>query len=495
MKEQPYFASLELKENPIQQKPRNPDAAAKSQTEQILDLSAVNRPENKGWDSRIEYFCGFNRPSKHAKAIEYDAAMKVLLLDCGSGKGVKVGMVFSAFQGGNKKLGRCVIESVTDSQSKAKLLESPVAFKFRDDRVTFDIPYQSTLPRLVLHFDEEVWSAPDTLRSLLNSLQEIVGDRILIQVADQPRNSCGAALPMDSEISPKADFATILEIDQFLKNHIYVKFLTLQLSYAFYRDVQPTADSLSIGSHQLEPQHSLSAKAVKVQLERLAKLRTKADETENASIANANEVRLAITSTPPKDRSAIDKLKSELRSAVDEAFKSRHDLQVMEVTYLTMKAQAMNRVLLERTKSHAEIVDRRVDNLLNPNYRWDTIAKPNALIPLPVSSDRTKSGTNSSALASVSGVVTFRGKPFLGTLWFTSDAVLPVSSLIDDNGKFHIDGLIAGKHKITIIPKTEALEKALFGKLKTHEQPPIEMEFKPGENEFNIELTQHAATR
>ncbi len=156
----------------------------------------------------------------------------------------------------------------------------------------------------------------------------------------------------------------------------------------------------------------------------------------------------------------------------------------------------MNRVLHERTQSHAEIVDRRVGDLLKPKYRWDTSEKLNIPIPLPVSSNSSKSDIDSLALASVGGVVTFRGKPFLGTLWFDSGASLPVSSFVDNSGKYHIDGLSAGRYKITIGPKTNEHEKALFGKLRTGEQIPIETEFNPGQNEFNIELPpQHAEVR
>ncbi|MEQ1827316.1 MAG: hypothetical protein ABL921_15270, partial [Pirellula sp.] len=183
--------------------------------------------------------------------------------------------------------------------------------------------------------------------------------------------------------------------------------------------------------------------------------------------------------TPPKDPSTIDKLKSELRSAVDKAFKARHDLHLAEVTSLTMKAQAMMRGLEERTKSHAEIVDRRIDDLLNPSYRWDTSPKPIS-----------QSGPSNTAVAnaSVSGVVTFRGKPILGTIYFDSGRELPSSTNIDNTGKFHIEGLIAGKHKITITPESAILKKELFGKIEATDQTPIEMEFEPGKNDFNIEL-------
>ncbi|MEQ1829310.1 MAG: hypothetical protein ABL921_25320 [Pirellula sp.] len=165
---------------------------------------------------------------------------------------------------------------------------------------------------------------------------------------------------------------------------------------------------------------------------------------------------------------------------MDKAFKARHDLHLVEVTSLTMKAQAMMRGLEERTKSHAEIVDRRLDDLLNPSYRWD--------IPLPGPTNSAVSQVDSSAKASISGVVTFRGKPILGTIFFDSGRQLPSSTSIDNFGKFHIDGLIAGKHKITIAPESAIAKKEFSGKIETTDQTPIEMEFKPGKNEFNIEL-------
>jgi len=106
-------------------------------------------------------------------------------------------------------------------------------------------------------------------------------------------------------------------------------------------------------------------------IERLLELRTGADRAEKASIDKATEIRSAMRAEPPIDAAILDKLKAQLRVAVEEAFEARERAQRFEIISLTMELQKVLRSFDERAQSHSEIVDRRLDDLLNPNYRWD----------------------------------------------------------------------------------------------------------------------------
>ena len=106
---------------------------------------------------------------------------------------------------------------------------------------------------------------------------------------------------------------------------------------------------------------------------RLAELRRKAAMTEAASIAVANRVREELARTDGGEKAATERLRGQLREAVENAFLARHDLHFLEVTALAMKAQALSRKLAEREQSHSEIIDRRVDDLLRPLANQEVI--------------------------------------------------------------------------------------------------------------------------
>ncbi len=115
---------------------------------------------------------------------------------------------------------------------------------------------------------------------------------------------------------------------------------------------------------------------------RLEFFRKESESAEKRSIERANFIREQLKNTPG-DMSANlrQALKAELRTAVFAAFKARHDLQILEVAALRLKLGAMDYKLQERQDSYADIVDRRVEELLNPNKQWNA-ESPAANTPL-----------------------------------------------------------------------------------------------------------------
>ena len=114
---------------------------------------------------------------------------------------------------------------------------------------------------------------------------------------------------------------------------------------------------------------------------RLEELRTKAVLAEKRSIERANGIRERLKQSEGGGDGEVKKaLRTELRVAVLEAFKARHDLHAAEVASLEMQAQAMKRKLAEREASSSDIVDRRVEELLNPDKQWNA-ESPIANVP------------------------------------------------------------------------------------------------------------------
>jgi len=69
------------------------------------------------------------------------------------------------------------------------------------------------------------------------------------------------------------------------------------------------------------------------------------------------------------------KIAEELRAAVVAAFDARQNLQRAELAALEQKLISMRRTISAREKIKPQIVDRRIEELLNPALDWDTSAK------------------------------------------------------------------------------------------------------------------------
>ena len=111
--------------------------------------------------------------------------------------------------------------------------------------------------------------------------------------------------------------------------------------------------------------------AIPVPMTSLEKIRQNASQKEASSIQRAIEVRLAMKQLDPTNVAARDRLRRELRQPVMEALKARLHMQRMEVAILEMKINAMNRKLEEQETKAAEIIEHRIDDLLNPDLQWD----------------------------------------------------------------------------------------------------------------------------
>lgn len=110
---------------------------------------------------------------------------------------------------------------------------------------------------------------------------------------------------------------------------------------------------------------------VPIPMTSLEKTRQNASQKESNSIQLASEVRLVMKQLDPTDVAERDRLRRKLRQYVMEAFKARLHMQRMEVAILEMKLNAMNRKLEEQETKAAEIVEHRIDDLLNPDLQWD----------------------------------------------------------------------------------------------------------------------------
>lgn len=68
-----------------------------------------------------------------------------------------------------------------------------------------------------------------------------------------------------------------------------------------------------------------------------------------------------------------DELKKQLRDAVQQAFETRQRLQRAELTEFAKRLQGIQQSIELREKIRQQVIDRRVQELLDPNIKWDSL--------------------------------------------------------------------------------------------------------------------------
>ncbi len=326
----------------------------------------------------------------------HDPAATEVTLNKGSEDGIKVGHHLHIFalpetrtprwQPDINQVSLVQVISVESAQSKAEVISSLPGSKQLAREFAFQTPaYPLGTLILAMRFDEATWKNRPLMNAFISELNLTCSKSItkpILLLVDVPSTRCEIEILPLGRGRPTEDLDRILsDLTAFLGEQVYISGLELKKKVLATKANQPAATQSAqrngtssvdqLKTDRLERDSQVMQSAAGASDEQLVGLRTKADESEKASIAKAIEVREAIAATPSKDAAAIEELKSELSRAVDAAFEARHDLQLMEVELLTNKAQALSQKLDERVKSRADIVRRRVDELLNPNYSWD----------------------------------------------------------------------------------------------------------------------------
>lgn len=132
---------------------------------------------------------------------------------------------------------------------------------------------------------------------------------------------------------------------------------------------QPSAGGLPVG---VSGDH---AQAAGGNADPHALLRSLAKRTDDRSQEAAARIRKSAAG----NAKAIDpRARPFLRPMVAEAFRARQQLHEAELKQMQQRVEKLSRLLAARQKSEAEIIDRRVDELLNPDLRWNAAASETA---------------------------------------------------------------------------------------------------------------------
>lgn len=301
----------------------------------------------------------------------------------------------------------CILGQVTKvetSRASVRLLSSIPGTE--STSILFTQPsFRSSTHIVVVKFGTEAWKSRPLMNAFLGDLISSLStnDSALpkILVTDWQHESSIDLLPLGPAGYTLAQLQLVRKLDDFVKNQPYfsnfksipVADLEKMIPKAGkvppipkpdeqQKSKAPTESDTSQGSSTLlralrEWQDGeLQGTTTEPVPDLLTKLRTKADEAEKASISKAIEVRNAIAAKPAPSSEEIEKLRTELRTSVDESFNARNRLQMTEFTSLSIQLQKMLEGLNDRAKNQKDIVDRRIDDLLNPNYRWENFFAP-----------------------------------------------------------------------------------------------------------------------
>lgn len=96
---------------------------------------------------------------------------------------------------------------------------------------------------------------------------------------------------------------------------------------------------------------------------------------DEAAAAIAREIR-DLRSAPEAHKLRIEELTQKLRRAVADAFGARQQLQQAEAAQLQERIASIRKDLQTRQKLSDQIIDRRVQDLLNPDLQWDSRRGP-----------------------------------------------------------------------------------------------------------------------
>jgi len=345
----------------------------------------------------------------------------------------------------------------------------------------------------LVRFDEAAWKHPILIQRFVNALHSVVAGRVTIAVLDQSRTDCAIEAGLFVPSSWVEDSVLTRAIEAFVRDQVYFDFLHFHIGPSHHstpRVSENSPESISKLLRRYELLSDLPPIPDGVPEERLAELRSKAERVEQLSVEKAQAVRDAKTAGP-SNNSAVDVLDAELRMAVADAFNTRQDLRFMEVTSLTIKSKAMARKLNERQAQQSEIIERRMDDLQNPNLSWNvgkSLRSNSQPSPEQLLLALTKPAPVGNAMGTgkrtVSGLVIFNGKPVTGRVRFHLASGDLFETSINESGKFQFEKLRAEKYKVTI--------EAKFVPIKYSEPTttPLSVEVLAGQaNEFTIELT------
>jgi uncharacterized protein DUF1559/type II/III secretion system protein len=85
---------------------------------------------------------------------------------------------------------------------------------------------------------------------------------------------------------------------------------------------------------------------------------------------NYRQLRQHLDPTEKAETQRLERLKVELQSAVTTAYRVREELQVAEIDWLRQRLARIEGQLKERESLKQQIIDRRVEALLNPGLQW-----------------------------------------------------------------------------------------------------------------------------
>lgn len=127
-----------------------------------------------------------------------------------------------------------------------------------------------------------------------------------------------------------------------------------------------TAQSIDLSFRDSNQQSSTFSLSIGFTGHNTSELRQQYDALERQARTLSDQLR-----KPLPDPATGEKLRSQLRDAVSQAFETRQKLQRAELAEFAKRLQGIQQSIEMREKISQQIIDRRVQELLDPNVKWE----------------------------------------------------------------------------------------------------------------------------
>ena len=128
----------------------------------------------------------------------------------------------------------------------------------------------------------------------------------------------------------------------------------------------------------------------RVSLDMLEQARRDSEAKERTTFETASRIRRlqALRSKDAKTAGQALSLRQDLRDQVAQSFRSRQTLQETELARLAAQLEQARRTIAMRNAFEGQIINRRVEDLLNPKLKWQTNLLPANAVEVPANDSR-----------------------------------------------------------------------------------------------------------
>ena len=217
---------------------------------------------------------------------------------------------------------------------------------------------------IILTIDGPPLTDSKQFQDLLRGISQLRLPSCLVNVKPQPRTDPRQDSVVQISTRPEVSFAEVARVVDSVKNKPRIAFLLRQSEAAFPLGREPVVLESSVPVQRAHGE--TFSFSIGVSGQSIDGLRQQSDALEKRARSLSDQLR-----KPLPDPATGETLKSQLRDTVRQAFENRQNLQRAELAKFAQRLKGIQESIESRDKVSEQIIDRRVEELLDPNLKWD----------------------------------------------------------------------------------------------------------------------------